>query len=72
VFNDAKISGETNLEGLECGPDHKAMHDGSMLITMPKRDERLNWSVLRFIGTLALFSISYAGLVGGGCFRSRL
>lgn len=52
----------TDLKGVEFDTDHQAMHDGSSSIVLPLRDRHLNWGVLRRVGSLPLFEVSYGAL----------
>lgn len=52
----------TELKGVRIGADHLVMEDGSETIRLGRRDRALNWKVLRFIGSLPLFGVSWAGL----------
>ena len=57
----ASITATTAL-GVLYGPNHEAMHDDSDTIFLPSRDRHLNWGVLRRIGGLPLFEVSYGAL----------
>lgn len=52
----------THLMGVKFDPDHQVLHDGSDSIVLTPRDSRLNWGVLRRVGSLPLFEVSYGAL----------
>lgn len=50
---------ECDLGGIQFGPDHPAMHDGTDTLRLRTRDARLTWGRIRAIGALPLFGASY-------------
>ena len=61
-FRDAQISRHTRLGGLQIGAAHRVMLDGSDTIQLPRPDRWLNWGILRTVGALPLFEVSYVAL----------
>jgi len=43
-------------------PQHDVMNDGTDLVVLDPRDRYLNWRILRAVGALPFFEISYAAL----------
>jgi hypothetical protein len=58
----ARISRSTVLGTLRFHHDHPSLDDGTETLVVPKRDRTLNWGIIRTLGSLPLFGLSYFGL----------
>lgn len=63
-WNGARMSKKTKLSRMRFDPSHNAFVDGSESIVFPKRDQVLNWGLIRVAGALPLFEVSYIGVTG--------
>lgn len=64
TWNSARISKKTRLRRSRFEPSHRAFNDGSDTLILPRRDQALNWGVIRVAGALPLFEVSYIGVTG--------
>jgi hypothetical protein len=62
TWNGSQISKKTRLERIRFDPTHRAFNDGADTLILPKRDEVLNWGLVRVAGALPLFEVSYIGV----------
>ncbi len=59
----AKGLGNTLLKDVYYHEEYSVLADFSATVRLPKQDHLLNWAIIRYLGELPLFGISWVALI---------